>query len=68
MAAVIAKSRELGYMGIELNARLALAEMEIKTRKTAAGGAHLPAIETDARAKSPSPIARRVAIARGPRF
>ena len=56
-------------MGIELNSVFdALAEMEIKTRKTAAGGAHLPAIETNTRAKSPSPIARRVAIARGPRF
>ena len=44
-------SRELGYAEVELNARLALAELEMKTGQTAAGRAHLTAIEADARAK-----------------
>jgi hypothetical protein len=65
LAAVIAKSRELGYMGIELDARRALAEIEIKTGQTTAGRAHLTAIETAAKAKGYNLIARRVAIARG---
>ena len=65
LAAVIAKSRELGYMGIELDARLALAEIEIKAGQTTAGRAHLTAIETDAKAKGYNLIARKVAIARG---
>ena len=65
LAAVIARSRELGYMGIELEARLALAEMEMKTGQTTAGRAHLTAIETDAKAKGYNLIARKVAIARG---
>lgn len=65
LAAVIAKSRELGYMGIELDARLALAEIEMKTGQTAAARAHLTEIETDAKAKGYNLIAQRVATARG---
>ncbi len=57
--AVVAKSRELGYRGVELDARLALAEIEIKAGQTAAGRAHLAAIEADAKAKGYNLIARK---------
>jgi tetratricopeptide (TPR) repeat protein len=62
--AVIQKSRELGYRGIELNARLALAEMEVKEGQTAAGRAHLAAIEADAKAKGYNLVAHKAARAR----
>ena len=65
LATVITKTRELGYMGIELNARLALAEIEIKTGQVTAGRAHLAAIEMDAKAKGYNLVARKAATARG---
>jgi eukaryotic-like serine/threonine-protein kinase len=64
LATVIMKSRELGYFGIELDARLALAEIEMKSGQTAAGRAHLATIEADAKAKSYNLIARKAASAR----
>jgi len=65
LVAVIAKSRELGYMGIELDARLALAEIEIKTGQTTEGLAHLTVIEAGAKAKGYNLIASKAAAARG---
>lgn len=65
LAPIIAKSRELGYQGVELNARLALAEIEMKAGQLAAGRAHLVAIEADAKAKGYNLVARKAAIARG---
>jgi len=65
LAAVITKSRELGYMGIELDARLALAEIEMKSGQTTAGREHLTAIEADAKAKGYNLIARKAATVRG---
>jgi tetratricopeptide (TPR) repeat protein len=65
LAAIIANSRELGYMGIELDARLALAEIEMKSGQMAAGRAHLTAVEADARAKGYLLIAHKAALARG---
>jgi tetratricopeptide (TPR) repeat protein len=65
LAVIITKSRELGYKGIELDARLALAEIEMKTGQTAAGREHLTAIEADAKAKGYNLIARKAATARG---
>ncbi len=49
-------------MGIELDARLALAEIEMKSGQTTAGRAHLTAIEAD---KGYNLIARKAVIARG---
>ena len=63
--AVVAKSRELGYQGVELDARLALAEIEMKEGQTVAGRAHLAAIESDAKAKGYNLVARKAALARG---
>ena len=65
LATIITKSRELGYMGIELDARLALAEIEMKAGQTAAGREHLTAIEADAKAKGYTLVARKAATARG---
>jgi DNA-binding winged helix-turn-helix (wHTH) protein/Tfp pilus assembly protein PilF/TolB-like protein len=66
LAAIITKSRELGYLGIELDARLALAEIEMKTRQTTAGRVHLTAIEADAKGKGYLLVARKAALARHP--
>jgi eukaryotic-like serine/threonine-protein kinase len=65
LATIIAKSQELGYQGIELDARLALAEIEMKAGQTTAGRPHLTAIEADAKAKGYNLIARKAATARG---
>ena len=63
--AVVRKSRELGYRGIELDARLALAEIEMKEGQTATGRAHLAAIESDAKAKGYQLVTRKAARVRG---
>jgi eukaryotic-like serine/threonine-protein kinase len=63
LAAIIAKSRALGYQGIELDARLALAEIEMKTGQMTAGRAHLAAIEADAKTKGFNLVAHKAAIA-----
>jgi DNA-binding winged helix-turn-helix (wHTH) protein/tetratricopeptide (TPR) repeat protein len=65
LAAIIAKSRELGYQGIELDARLAIAEIEMKAGQLTAGRAHLATIEADAKAKGYNLVARKAAVARG---
>jgi eukaryotic-like serine/threonine-protein kinase len=64
LATIITKSQELGYEGIELDARLALAEIEMKAGQVAAGRANLTTIETDAKAKGYNLIARKAAVAR----
>ncbi len=65
LTAVIARSRDLGYKRTELDARLALAEIEMKSGQTTTGRAHLAAIETDAKAKGYNLIARKAASSRG---
>jgi eukaryotic-like serine/threonine-protein kinase len=65
LAVIITKSRELGYVGIELDARLALAEIEMKAGQITAGREHLTAIEADAKAKGYNLIARKATTARG---
>jgi len=65
LAGIITKSRELGYQGIELDARLALAESEMKAGQVIAGRTHLAAVEADAKAKGYNLIARKAASARG---
>jgi len=61
--AIVAKSLELGYRGVELHARLALAEIEMKEGQTAAGRAHLAAIESDANVQGYHLVARLPAFA-----
>jgi hypothetical protein len=65
LTAIIAKSRALGYQGIELDARLASAEIEMKAGQMTAGRAHLATIEADAKAKGYILLARKATIARG---
>jgi DNA-binding winged helix-turn-helix (wHTH) protein/tetratricopeptide (TPR) repeat protein len=65
LATIIAKSRELGYMGVELDARLALGEIEMKSGQTTAGRAHLTVVEADAKAKGYILLARKAATTRG---
>jgi eukaryotic-like serine/threonine-protein kinase len=65
LTAVIARSRELGYQGIELEARLALAGIEMRAEQVSAGRAHLAVIEADAKAKGYNLVARKAALARG---
>ncbi|MGA9352913.1 MAG: tetratricopeptide repeat protein, partial [Terriglobales bacterium] len=62
LTAIIAKSRELGYRGIEFEARLALAEIEMKAGQTAAARASLTAIEGDAKARGYNLIARKAML------
>jgi DNA-binding winged helix-turn-helix (wHTH) protein/tetratricopeptide (TPR) repeat protein len=64
LTAIIAKSRELGYEGVELEARLAFAEIETKSGQATAGRAHMAALEADAKAKGYLLIARKAALAR----
>jgi tetratricopeptide (TPR) repeat protein len=62
---MIAKSHELGYRLIELDARFALAELEMKAGRTAESRAHLTAIETEAKAIGYNLLARKAAGALG---
>jgi DNA-binding winged helix-turn-helix (wHTH) protein/tetratricopeptide (TPR) repeat protein len=63
--AIVAKSREMGYRGVELDSRLALAEIEVKEGQTAAGWTHLAAIESEAKAKGYQLVARKAARVHG---
>jgi DNA-binding winged helix-turn-helix (wHTH) protein/tetratricopeptide (TPR) repeat protein len=65
LAAVAAKSHQLGYRLVELDARLALAEFEMKAGQTAQGRSHLTAIEAEAKAIGYNLVARKAAVARG---
>jgi len=65
LAAVIAESRQLGYGLVELDARLVLAEIEMKIGHRTEGRAHLTAIEMDAKAKGYNLVAHQAAAARG---
>ena len=65
LAEIIAKSHELGYRLIELDARLARAELEMRAGQTAEGRAHLTEIEAEAKAIGYNQVARKAVIARG---
>jgi tetratricopeptide (TPR) repeat protein len=51
LEATIAQAAKLGYVPGEFEARLALGEIEMKSRKTPVGRAHLEALEKDAASK-----------------
>jgi tetratricopeptide (TPR) repeat protein len=65
LAEIIAKSHELGYRLIELDARLAQAELEMRAGQTAEGRAHLTEIEAEAKGIGYNQVARKAVIARG---
>jgi eukaryotic-like serine/threonine-protein kinase len=64
LESVIVQSRKLGYRIVELDARLALAEIEMKAGQTTAARAHLTAIEAEAKAIGYNLVARKAATAR----
>ena len=61
LATIIDEAERRGFFGVELDARLALAEIEMKTGQTFVARTHLAAIETDAKAKGYDLVARRAA-------
>jgi DNA-binding winged helix-turn-helix (wHTH) protein/tetratricopeptide (TPR) repeat protein len=64
LTAIIGRSRELGYRGVELDARLALAEIEMKAGERVPGRAHLASIEADAKTKGYKLVALKAAMLR----
>lgn len=63
--AAVVNSRKLGYTGIELDARLTLAELEVKEGQTTAGRTHLAAVQSEAKAKGYNLVARKAARVHG---
>jgi serine/threonine protein kinase/tetratricopeptide (TPR) repeat protein len=61
LEAVLAQAKKHGFVGYQLEARLALGEIEMKSGHIAAGRARLTALENDARAKGFLLIARKAA-------
>ena len=61
----LAEARRYGYLGYQLEARLGLGEMEIKSGRTATGRSQLGALEKDANANGFLLIARKAAKAKG---
>jgi serine/threonine protein kinase/tetratricopeptide (TPR) repeat protein len=61
LLATHAEATKYGYFGFQLEARLALGEIEMKSGKTAAGHARLEALQKEAMAKGFGLIARKAA-------
>jgi eukaryotic-like serine/threonine-protein kinase len=61
--ATIAEARKYGFVPHQLDARLALGEIEMKSGQTASGRVHLQALEREAHAKGFELIARKSAAA-----
>lgn len=59
----ISEARKYGFANYQLEARLAIGEIELKAGQKAAGRIHLQALERDARAKGFGLIARKAAAA-----
>jgi DNA-binding winged helix-turn-helix (wHTH) protein/tetratricopeptide (TPR) repeat protein len=62
LAGIIARSNESGYQLIALDARLALAELEMKSGKTAESRAHLQAIKADATNRGYKLVLRKASL------
>jgi len=63
--AALSDAKNHGYLGHQLDARLALAEMKIKSGKTAEGRKELTVLEHEARAKGFMLVARKAANVKG---
>ena len=63
LEAMLAQAKKHGFVGYQLEVRLALGEIEVKSSQIAAGRARLTALEKDARAKGFLLIARKAAAA-----
>jgi serine/threonine protein kinase/tetratricopeptide (TPR) repeat protein/TolB-like protein len=64
LVTVLAEATKTGFVGDQLEARLALGEIEMKSGKTSAGRARLAALEKEAAKKDFLLIARKAAAAR----
>jgi len=58
------KAIKMGFLAFQLETRLALAEIEMKSGQPQAGRAHLAAVAADAKAKGYNLVARKASIAR----
>jgi len=63
LAATREKSNRYRYVGIELEARLRQAELEIQSGKASSGRAHLEQVQNDARSKGFLLMARKASSA-----
>jgi eukaryotic-like serine/threonine-protein kinase len=61
---ILETARSHGFMGIELDARLAISEMDLKSGNVTAGRAALAALEKDANAAGFGLVAKKAAAAR----
>ena len=64
LKSIIAESRKCGYIAAELEARLALGELQLRTGKTTDGLLNLSALEREANARGYLLIANKVSAAR----
>lgn len=63
LEATLAEAKKYGFVGYQLQARLALGEIEMRSGKTTAGHVHLAALEKDATAKGFLLVARKAVAA-----
>lgn len=61
LTAILAEAKHIGLLEYQFEARLELGKIEMKSGKTAAGGAHLGALQEDATGKGFLLIARKAA-------
>jgi hypothetical protein len=61
LIAILAEAKQTGLLEYEFEARLELGEIEMKSRKTTSGRAHLSALQKDATSKGFLLIARKAA-------
>jgi hypothetical protein len=59
---MLAEATKRGFVGYQLEARLALGELEMKSRQTAAGRAHLTALEKEARTRGFLAVSRKAGV------
>jgi hypothetical protein len=64
LISVLAEATKTGFVGDQLEVRLALGEIEMKSGKTNAGRARLAALEKEAAKKDFLLVARKAAAAR----
>jgi tetratricopeptide (TPR) repeat protein len=64
LRSVVTEARKFGFLGVELEARLAMGEIEMKSGLTEAGSKRLADLEKTAQAKGYGLIARKAAAAR----
>jgi tetratricopeptide (TPR) repeat protein len=64
LSAVVTKAKQTGFVGHQLEARLALGEIEMKSANPAVGHSHLAALEKEAAQKGFQLIARKAAAAK----